>query len=84
MFILKIIDSVLFSELLTKNSEIVISNLKFFLNIPVKKIRTVVLVNRSHRMFPITVDFSGLENTTTLKEHIHVVLDSHHDVVYLS
>ncbi len=55
-----------------------------FLNIPVKKIRTVVLVNRSHRMFPITVDFSGLEITTTLKEHIHVVLDSYHDVVYLS
>ncbi len=56
-----------------------------FLNIPLKKIRTVVLVDRSHRLFPITTDFTGLALATVLKEHVDVVLDEHglEDAVYL-
>jgi pyrimidine operon attenuation protein/uracil phosphoribosyltransferase len=38
-----------------------------FLNTPHKKIRTVVLVNRSHKIFPIATDFVGLELSTILK-----------------
>lgn len=56
-----------------------------FLNIPIKKIRTTVLINRSHRCFPISVDFSGLDLSTILKEHIQVIIDEPNteDVVYL-
>src|SRR5437868_3364310 len=46
-----------------------------FLNTPHKKIRTVVLVNRSHKIFPIATDFVGLELSTILKEHVDVVID---------
>lgn len=57
-----------------------------FLNTPHKKIRTAVLVNRSHKIFPIATDFVGLELSTILKEHVDVVMDvdGEEDRVYLS
>lgn len=57
-----------------------------FLNTPHKKIRTVVLINRSHKIFPIATDFVGFELATILKEHVHVVLDvpGEEDSVYLT
>lgn len=57
-----------------------------FLNTPHKKIRTVVLVDRSHKIFPIATDFVGLELSTILKEHVDVVLDvdGEEDRVFLS
>jgi pyrimidine operon attenuation protein/uracil phosphoribosyltransferase len=57
-----------------------------FLNTPHKKIRTVVLVDRSHKIFPIATDFVGLSLATILKEHVAVVLDvaGEEDRVYLS
>lgn len=57
-----------------------------FLNTPHKKIRTVVLVDRSHKIFPIATDFVGLEMSTVLKEHVDVILDveGREDCVYLS
>lgn len=57
-----------------------------FLNTPHKKIRTVVLVDRSHKIFPIATDYVGLEMATVLKEHVDVVLDveGQEDAVYIS
>jgi pyrimidine operon attenuation protein/uracil phosphoribosyltransferase len=57
-----------------------------FLDIPLKKLRTLVLVDRSHRNFPVSPDFTGLELATILKEHVTVVLDekTEEDAVYLS
>lgn len=57
-----------------------------FLNTPHKKIRTVVLVDRSHKIFPIATDFVGLQMATVLKEHVEVIMDvpGREDCVYLS
>ncbi len=57
----------------------------FFLNTPLKKLRTAVLVNRSHKLFPIATDFVGLELSTVLKEHVQVILNENdeEDAVYL-
>lgn len=57
-----------------------------FLNIPLKKLRSVVLIDRSHKNFPVATDFVGLELSTVLKEHVDVVLDENkeEDGVYLS
>ena len=46
--------------------------LKPFLNAHPKKIQTLVLVERSHKQFPIQTDYTGLSITTTLQEHISV------------
>ncbi len=43
---------------------------KLFLNQPLKKLNTVVLVDRSHTNFPVKADFVGLRLSTTLQNHI--------------
>lgn len=47
--------------------------LKPFLEFQPKKIQTLVLVERSHKLFSIQPDYVGLSVTTTLQEHIAVV-----------
>src|SRR5205809_161398 len=43
---------------------------KLFLDKHVKKINTVILVDRSHTRFPVKADYVGLTLSTTLQEHI--------------
>jgi pyrimidine operon attenuation protein/uracil phosphoribosyltransferase len=45
-----------------------------FLSIIVKKIEVAVLVNRSHALYPILPKYTGYELSTTLDDHIEVVL----------
>lgn len=42
--------------------------------VPLKKLTTVVLVDRRHRSFPIRADIVGITLSTTLQEHITVKL----------
>ena len=46
--------------------------MKPLLNGQPKKIQTMVLVERSHKLFPVQTDYTGLSITTTLQEHIVV------------
>lgn len=48
--------------------------LKPFLDIEVKKIEVAVLVNRSHTVFPILPTYTGYELSTTLTDHVEVIL----------
>ena len=57
--------------------------LRPFLQIPVKKIRTVALIDRSHKRFPVAVDYAGLSLATTLKEHVSVTLSEKEEAAYL-
>jgi pyrimidine operon attenuation protein/uracil phosphoribosyltransferase len=49
-----------------------IYSVKFFLETPIKKLKTVVLVNRNHKKFPIKADFKGISLSTSLQNHIEV------------
>jgi pyrimidine operon attenuation protein/uracil phosphoribosyltransferase len=49
-------------------------SLKPFLSGAVKKIEVAVLVNRSHALFPVQPSYTGYELSTTLTEHVEVVL----------
>ncbi len=58
-----------------------------FINVPLKKMRTAVLIDRSHHIFPIFSDFYGLKLSTILKEHVTVDLneiDNKEDAAWLS
>ena len=57
-----------------------------FLDVPLKKLRTVVLIDRNHKSFPVTTDFAGIALSTLLKEHVEVILskDGKGDAVYLA
>ena len=61
-------------------------SLGLFLQIPIKKLRTVVLIDRSHRTFPVSPSFTGLKLATVLHEYIEVVLSTENKVeaVFLS
>jgi pyrimidine operon attenuation protein/uracil phosphoribosyltransferase len=48
--------------------------LKPFLSVEVKKLEVAVLVNRSHSTFPIQPTYTGYGLSTTLTEHIEVIL----------
>tara|TARA_B100001758_G_scaffold239693_1_gene244325 strand:+ start:455 stop:955 length:501 start_codon:yes stop_codon:yes gene_type:complete len=56
-----------------------------FLTIPLKKIQTVVLVNRNHKYYPVKADFKGISLSTSIKQHVSVILNSSkNEGVYLS
>ena len=56
----------------------------YFLKIPVKKIQTAVMVNRNHKKFPIKADFKGISLSTSVNEHISVILEGNEIGIYLS
>ncbi len=58
-------------------------SLRPFLESDVKKIRTVLLVDRDHKRYPIAADYVGLTLSTTVKEHITVEFASNGTAVYL-
>ena len=49
--------------------------LKPILQFSPKKIQTLVLVERTHKAFPVTSDYVGLSIATTLEEHIIVEVE---------
>lgn len=61
-----------------------IYGVKHFLEVPLKKFKTVVLVDRNHKKYPIKADFKGISLSTSLFEHVQVVFDEKQDYAYLS
>ncbi len=54
-----------------------------FLTIPLQRLEVAVLVERSHRAFPIRANFSGYQLSTTLEEHVDVVLEGQNSGVFI-
>lgn len=57
-----------------------------FINVPLKKMRTAVLIDRSHHQFPVFSDFYGQKLSTILKENVRVCLeefDNQEDAAWL-
>lgn len=52
-----------------------IYGVKHFLNVPLKQFKTAVLVNRNHKKYPVKADFKGISLSTSLHEHVNVILD---------
>jgi pyrimidine operon attenuation protein/uracil phosphoribosyltransferase len=50
-------------------------SLKPFLDYHPKKIQTLALVERTHKAFPVNLDYKGLSVSTTLQDHIFVEVD---------
>ena len=52
-----------------------IYGVKHFLGVPLKQFKTAVLVNRNHKKYPVKADFKGISLSTSLHEHINVILE---------
>ncbi len=65
-----------------KTIQLVISNLMQYGPL---KIKTSVIVNRDHALFPVKIDYSGLSLSTSVNEHVDVIIDKKERFsVYLS
>lgn len=64
--------SIILVDDVLNSGKTLIYGVKHFLNTPLKKLKTVVLVNRNHKKFPVKVDIKGLSLSTSLNEHIEV------------
>jgi pyrimidine operon attenuation protein/uracil phosphoribosyltransferase len=60
-----------------------IYGVKFFLEGPLNKLNTVVLVDRNHHRFPIKSDYTGLRLSTSSQEHVLVVMEEDNYQVFL-
>ena len=61
-----------------------IYGVKHFLSVPLKRFKTVVLVNRNHKKYPVKADFKGISLSTSLNEHVTVSLKKNNYEVTLS
>ena len=74
---------ILCDDVLNSGKTLIYSS-KIFLSTPLKKLSTVVLVNRDHNLYPIKSDYVGVSLSTTLKEYVNVDLTTTNKGVYLS
>lgn len=56
---------------------------KHFLNVPLKRFKTAVLVNRNHKKYPVKADFKGISLSTSINEHVVVEFDKNETIAYL-
>ena len=61
-----------------------IYGVKHFLEVPLSKFKTAVLVDRNHKKYPVKADFKGLSLSTSLQEHVQVVFEENTSLAYLS
>lgn len=74
---------VLIDDVLSSGSTL-IYGVKHFLEVPLIRFKTAVLVNRNHKNFPVKADFKGISLSTSLKEHIQVEFTDTTAIAYLS
>ncbi|MFT5762298.1 MAG: pyrimidine operon attenuation protein/uracil phosphoribosyltransferase [Polaribacter sp.] len=60
-----------------------IYGIKHFLDVPLKRFKTAVLVNRNHKKYPVKADFKGISLSTTLQEHVVVEFTKNKAIAYL-
>lgn len=60
-----------------------IYGIKHFLEVPLKRFKTAVLVNRNHKKYPVKADFKGISLSTTLQEHVTVEFTNNKAIAYL-
>jgi pyrimidine operon attenuation protein/uracil phosphoribosyltransferase len=57
-----------------KSGSTLIYGVRYFLNFPIKIMKTVVLVDRNHKRYPVKADFKGISLSTSLQEHVNVFI----------
>lgn len=60
-----------------------IYGVKHFLEVPLKRFKTAVLVNRNHKKYPVKADFKGISLSTSLQESVKVTFRKGNDTAVL-
>lgn len=57
--------------------------MKSFLKVHIRKIEVAVMINRTHKSFPVFAKYTGYELATTINEHVDVKLSGNEKGAYL-
>ena len=60
-----------------------IYGVKHFLNVPLQRFKTAVLVDRNHKKYPVKADFKGVSLSTSIKEHVKIDFSKEDALAYL-
>jgi len=74
---------VLIDDVLNSGTTLIYA-VKHFLDVPLKRFKTAVLVNRNHKKYPVKADFKGISLSTSTKEHVVVEFNDNETIVYLT
>ena len=72
-----LVDDVLYS------GTTLIYGVKHFLDVPLKQFKTVVLVDRNFKKYPVKADFKGISLSTSIQEHVDVEFSDNKSIAYL-
>jgi len=64
--------NILLIDDVTNSGKTLLYAIKPLLNFYPRRIQTLVLIERMHKLFPIKPDYVGLSVATTMQDHIHV------------
>lgn len=64
--------SIVLADDVLNSGTTLIYGVKHFLEVPLKQFKTAVLVDRSHKKFPVKADFKGISLSTSLNEIVKV------------
>ncbi|WP_196887613.1 phosphoribosyltransferase family protein [Aureivirga sp. CE67] len=73
---------VLVDDVLNSGTTLMYS-VKHFLDVPLKKFKTAVLVNRNHKKYPVKADFKGISLSTSFHERVDVIVEGEEIKAYL-
>lgn len=63
-----------------KSGKTLMYGAQYFVQKPLKKLTTAVLIDRNYKRYPIKADVVGLSLSTTMQEHVSVVLKKNESV----
>ena len=66
---------VLIDDVLNSGTTLIYA-VKHFIEVPLKRFKTAVLVDSNHKKYPVKADFKGISLSTSLNEHISVNFDN--------
>lgn len=75
--------SVVLADDVLNSGTTLIYGVKHFLEVPLKQFKTAVLVDRSHKKYPVKADFKGISLSTSLNEMVQVHFNDEGDKVEL-
>lgn len=75
--------SIVLADDVLNSGTTLIYGVKHFLEVPLTKFKTAVLVDRSHKKYPVKADFKGISLSTSLNETVKVIFDEGRDRVEL-
>lgn len=75
--------SIVLADDVLNSGATLIYGVKHFLDVPLKRFNTAVLVDRSHKKYPVKADFKGISLSTSLHEMVEVHFEKGNDRVEL-